>query len=214
MVQHMAVSSYETDRAKAAKLLKITQRTLDRYIRAGKLSARNVNGRIFLSQKEIMAFKRGNLRPPGIIPSAPKELLRKFPGIYGNQSISDAPQTRDIGRAPAVASREDFYFYRDLYEQTLRLLEEKEQKLESANYRIGQLESQNTASFLVRPLSGAEKSNDMVFLAREIEDIKKQNQELFKKWQLESRNRKIIAAILYATLLLQPLLWYFLRPGL
>ena len=48
---------YSIDRKTAAKLLKISIRTLDRYIQADKLSTRKDDGRIWLSKSEILDFK-------------------------------------------------------------------------------------------------------------------------------------------------------------
>lgn len=169
-----AEDRYIVSRSEAARFLRITTRSLDRYIRAGKLSAaRADNGQVFLGQKELATFKKGK----------PLELHAAEPF-----------QHRKHEQEPS--------FYQKLYEQALPLIEEKEKKLEAAQYRIGQLESQlpNIASFTVKPLAQYD-------LRLADEAVAK----LQQKMKREALNRKILAAILYIVLLLQPILWYLLR---
>lgn len=192
---------YEIDRFSAAKLLKVSERSIDRYIRKGYLSARQANGRVFLSRKELMDFKlslqKGLIMKKNLIPAVP-EILEKFPSMYGKHGKSDrfinAPHTNDMS------------FYRDLYEQTLHILEEKEQKLQAAHYRIGQLESQTSSPFRISPIPSTEKNVEY-----RLETLANEMKELKKKLEKSNLNRKIISFILYFVLLLQPLLWYFLE---
>ncbi len=143
---HMQKTSYDIDRDAAAKLLNVTTRTIDRYIRSGRLSARHANGRIFLSNRELKHLKTGIF----INNPAPRMALHAEP-------------------------REDADLYRNLYEQSVRLLERKD--------------------------SNSEQNDEYI---NEIEILKAQ-------YRKEKTNRLIVTAILYVLLLLQPVLWYFLR---
>lgn len=168
----MGKPSYEVSRKQACRMLRVTTRTLDRYVRSGKLSAvRSERGRVFFSRKEIMAFKRGKpLEAEATMPIMPDFPIR------------------------VISRREELEpsSYQKLYEQALRLIDEKEKKLEEARYRIGQLE----ARFLIKPLSKNDELND---------------NELEERLKREILNRKIVTVLLYVVLAIQPvILWYFL----
>ncbi|MEK7528904.1 MAG: hypothetical protein AAB592_03985, partial [Patescibacteria group bacterium] len=122
--------TYEIDRKTASQLLKVAVRTIDRYIRGGKLSARQINGRVWLSKQEIIDLKRGT--------------------TFLSSENEDATESIDLRAVPRIEPprhehREspDPGFYRDLYSESSKLLEERTKKLEQAQYRIGQLEAQS-----------------------------------------------------------------------
>jgi len=53
-------------RKQTAELLQISERTLDRYIRAGKLEVSKVSGaragRVFITEKALDKFLKGNIK--------------------------------------------------------------------------------------------------------------------------------------------------------
>ena len=55
------LSTYSLDRKAASRLLKVSIRTLDRYIKSKKLSSRVDSGHIWLNKDEIRKFKGGRL---------------------------------------------------------------------------------------------------------------------------------------------------------
>lgn len=186
-----ALRTYEIDRKTASRILKISTRSIDRYIRTGKLAARRIRGRILLSRDDLMRLKEG----------APFSVPVRVVDTEDQKNISYDTNIRRDG-----AARDDnpWTFYKDLYEEALRALDEKNRKLEQANYRIGQLESQVGSHFPQKYLPISEPDGK----AQE-----KQNIELMEKLRKEKLNRNILAGILYVLILLQPILWYFLRPG-
>lgn len=191
-------STLDIDRKEASELLKVSVRTIDRYIRSGKLRARQLNGRIILHKKEVMAFGRAQV-PQDLCP----------------QRTALNPEREVARRMPQETV--DAQFYRDLYQEAHRALLAYQQKLEQANYRIGQLESQLThgpmpmkiepkrlTAFQGRPQENAdhllelhEKEKDMISLKQEM--------------QKERVTKIVFAVITYMLLALQPVFWYLFR---
>lgn len=171
-------SSY-IDRKAASEILHVSVRTIDRYIRSGKLWALSENGRIWLDKKEILKFTPGRQQ--------------------GEKTSIDRPLSREHD------------FYRDLYEEARRGLNDYQQKLQQANYRIGQLESQ-----IIHPLPARNPEHHENLLSTELlrKEIQDREKELvgFKELLKRERSSRIIFSILvYLLLALLPALWYFLR---
>ena len=185
----MPKTSSRLDRKQASKLLGISIRTLDRYIRSGKLPAFTEHGRIWLTKGRVLEFRRGNAIPV--------------------KTVTD--KVSSVSLRPSLTSSQDASFYKDLYEEAKSALGEYQQKLEQANYRIGQLESHSVHPTSIKPLERREDSPSYEFQRREIAEREK---EIFTLKELAKRERmsRIIFAILtYLLLILQPIFWYFLR---
>lgn len=182
----MPKTSAEIDRKTASKLLQVSIRTIDRYIRHGKLEAYASRGRIWLNKKEVLNFVPVmNKKSP--VRSAAREAVQALP-------------------------QKDNNFYRDFYEQARRSLADYQQKLEQANYRIGQLESQ-----IIRPISHqrpVERREDLhgtEMLKLELQDRDKELETIQKLLKKERVNRTIFAILAYFLLILLPLVWYLVR---
>lgn len=190
-----AQKPYEIDRKTASRLLRISTRSVDRYIRTGKLPARRVLGRVFISREEAMKLQNGE---PVVMSQAK---------LHSEKNISQIQHQHDIpSREIPIDSS-----YRNLYENALRALDEKNHKLEQTQYRIGQLESQVTSPYAFKALSEGNFDPAMAGLRQSLLSQEKQNAELAEKARKEKLNRNILAAIVYILLILQPILWYFLK---
>ncbi|MBI2638540.1 hypothetical protein HYW83_03050 [Candidatus Peregrinibacteria bacterium] len=180
------VSTY-IDRKTASQLLSVSIRTIDRYIRSGKLWAISENGRIWLDKKEILSF------------SSAETTSRKM--------TIDRPMSLHVRSAKESSTD----FYQDLYGEAKRALSDYQQKLEQANYRIGQLESQILNPLASKTIERRDESLSTEFMRKELHEREKEInafKELLKK---ERTGRIIFAALTYVLLILLPTLWYLLR---
>lgn len=178
------------DRKTAGRLLGVSVRTIDRYIRGGKLPARELRGRIWLSRKDILEFRRSEGMPV--------------------KTAND--RNGFVTTRPSTTVKEDTSFYRDLYEEAKRALGDYQQKLEQANYRIGQLESHSVHP--AASLKTIERRDDFSgndFLRRELAEREKEISVLKDLVKRERASRIIFAILTYLLLILQPIFWYFLR---
>lgn len=173
------------DRKTASRLLGVTVRTIDRYIRSGKLRANTQNGRIWLNKSNIMNLTK--LHPVTV----------KTP----------------VDRTVDTRKNDDNKFYRDLYETAQHAIHEYQQKLEQSNYRIGQLESQvisHPAMRMPEPKHDREGAN-FDFLRKDLADREKEILILKDLARREKTARIVLAVITYILLILQPVFWYLLR---
>lgn len=176
------------NRKMAGKLLKVSLRTIDRYIRQGKLLAKEENGRIWLDRKEVMNFPR-------------------LKGIH-RKLVIDQRSVVALSTQGTQNSMQEFY--RDLYGEAKKALEEYQIKLEQANYRIGQLESLRMESN-DRQLPKMERESDMFykeFMKKELADREKELSLLKDLLKQEKNSRIVFAIITYTLLILLPLVWY------
>ncbi|MEK9132563.1 MAG: helix-turn-helix domain-containing protein [Patescibacteria group bacterium] len=181
----------DLDRKSAGKILGVSVRTIDRYIRSGKLFAYERSGRIWLKKDEIARFSREKM--PVVLRPVDKE--RRSPSV-----------------STFAAKSQETDFYKDLYEEAKRVLTDYQQKLEQSNYRIGQLESQTTHPISIpKTTERYEDSAAQEIIKRELHDRERelaQSKELFK----QERAGKIAFSILtYILLAAIPLIWYLLR---
>ncbi len=182
-----ANTSVYIDRKTASQLLSVSIRTIDRYIRSGKLWALSENGRIWLDKKEILSF------------SSPEKTSRK---MTMNRTMSIP--TRSFKESGAD-------FYQDLYGEAKRALGDYQQKLEQANYRIGQLESQILNPVAPKTIERRDESLSAEFLRKELQNGEKEMTVLKELLKKERTGRIIFAALTYLLLILLPTLWYLLR---
>ena len=200
---------YKLDRKAASKLLKVSIRTLDRYIKSKKVSTRNINGRIWLDKKELQNYKdrqsgqvrvgKNNLPTQGV--STDKETTEDDKIIVyeknERQKISARKEKRD----------DTLVVYQKLYQGLKEELKEKQERLEIANYRVGQLETQlkNTMPLI--------QYHNETFTYKQNEEELKENlkkhqntlNQVGRKLKAESTNKKIFLLFLLIILALQPL---------
>lgn len=211
------------DRKQAAEMLNVSIRTIDRYIQKGTLQKEEINGRIFLRTRDLKPLLDQ------------KKLQSKYLSelAENNNSHSSTPaEEKNTSPAPLEASytdseyenassHEDADIYKKLYEEAQEELKSKQERLEGANYRVGQLEGLLKESVPLleyrKALALEEQKRD------ELEDLLKtfeQDNELLNQTvesknteikqintRLESErfNKKVFIIILIVLFLLQPL---------
>ncbi|MDD3861309.1 MAG: hypothetical protein PHP74_00210 [Candidatus Gracilibacteria bacterium] len=212
MTMEKGENTYGIDRKAASKLLKVSMRTVDRYVKSKKLSTKFINGRVWLNKKEILGFKErqgvqvdvdeimvstsdlsidsrvdrvDNVDKVEIID---EENFEKFSSKRSGKSVSDE-------------------VYKKLYFDAKDELREKQERLEIANYRVGQLEAQVKNSI---PLLEYHRENHERKKAEdEFSEKIKESMGTLKKLSLEVKvatfKKRIAMIILFTILALQPL---------
>jgi hypothetical protein len=166
-----AAITFELSRKEASEILKVSTRTLDRYIKSKKVFSKNIAGRIMLNRDEISGMKK----------------TRKHRKIRKNKAH---PETKkevfEMNNNIDKATKAEEKVYQKLYEELKVEVRTFQQRLEGANYRVGQLESEVKASV---PLLD--------------------HQKVLTAAKKEKHNNKILYILLGAVLVLQPL-WLLL----
>ena len=135
--------SYNISRKEAAQRLKVSVRTLDRYIDKRIITSKNIAGRILLNEEELVGFAKQSRTHAGIHKKARAQTIRI-------DRIEHAPeaeptQKEQVHESDLVSSIED-RIYKKLYDELKEDVKNFQQRLEGANYRVGQMESQLKAS--------------------------------------------------------------------
>jgi hypothetical protein len=217
------------DRKQAAEVLKVSVRTIDRYIQRGLLSTDQLNGRIFIKYKDLKPLiNQKNLKDRYL-----EEIdSQQFEGNYTNrevqpeiESVSDNKEasidTSEFKQISELKQAHDQSIYKKLYEELQEELKQKQERLEGANYRVGQLEGLlkesvplieyrkalavegEKRSELEELLNDFEKDNELL---NQTVDAKRQElEQLSEKLQIERFNKKVFIIILIVLFLLQPL---------
>lgn len=176
---------YTNTREEAAQILEISTRTLDRYVKSGKIRAKRKGKIVYIHDDDLEMQKNGEpelVRPTDRIRKGSAESTSsEYPDIV----IFDEPTSNGFSRKPVMVD------YRDLYEETLRKVAEKDRIIQDLSYRTGQAESElkNSVSmieykkqtFLLE--SAKAKTEDDVKLAQ-TEVLKLQEQVVQSKFVL------------------------------
>lgn len=214
---------YDIDRKTASRLLKISVRTVDRYINSQKVSHERRDGRIWLDKKEIMQLKarrRVDKVDSAVDMSTDKMSIDNVDLIPVDMSIDSEGNTyhsvasdneKSPPRARARAQEDDVQVYKNLYEQLQQELRDKEQHLEMANYRLGQLEARIKETIPLldykRDLANEKAEKDQ--LRKNLDSHLMELDVALNNYREERFNKRIYLILLFILLLLQPLWFLF-----
>lgn len=223
---NVQIPKFTITRKQAADLLDVSTRTIDRYIRNKKLSARKKGGNILLSEEELNNLKVSLFQNMhGASPDVPGRAHRHVDSVAARetQAIFDA-ETGEIEEtiekpipvetaALSTARSEREKVFEELYDLSRREVREYHNKLEAANYRLGQLETQMKHS--VPLLEYHEKEELIREQENLIEGKLKRQEETVNMMETELKgerlNKNIYIGLLFGLLALQPLLWLLLQ---
>ncbi|MBU1019135.1 MAG: hypothetical protein ABII07_01560 [Patescibacteria group bacterium] len=205
--------TFTVDRKEASEMIGVSLRTLDRYIRLGRLKARKMNGFIKLDENEVKSLK------VGYVPRERKtdETIE----IRSHRSLNDFERDdsnirESIGQVigeDVTANREAETVYEVLYKESKDELKEYQQRLEVANYRVGQLEAKLESSVpLLEYKASSLKSEKREAKLKKIARQQFQKAKSMKKQlEIEKLNAKVYIVLLFGLLLMQPVLWWALQ---
>lgn len=205
-------ANYNLSREAASRLLKVSIRTLDRYLKSKKLSSSLIDGRIWLNKAEIEGFKlsrRGD-RDVDKLPVSTSEMSTDF--YVGNaDNIEVLSQDNVDFMSTKTSPKAEKFNYKNLYEELKGDLREKQERLEIANYRVGQLEAQikNSIPLLEYHRENYYRKQEEGKLNQKIKESEEIIQKLHQKTRHLKISKKIYIIILLIILALQPL-WLLL----
>lgn len=211
---------YNIDRRAASKLLKVSVRTVDRYIKKKVLTAQNVGGRVWLDKEDVVKLSGNRFQIPdsfiGEKYSTIDSRIDTSTPIMSIDVTADKTGQKDEQMSTSISSQNvkgayNSQLYQKLYEDTKGELNEKIERLEIANYRVGQLEAQlkNTIPLLEYHREASEKKLEKAKLLEKIDHAETTVRALSQKISFERYNKKVVFTILLIILALQPL-WLLL----
>lgn len=211
------------DRKAASRLLKISLRTLDRYRQAGHITTRIIDNKILLSRSEVLELiakkhdpiTRHSRQYESVNLSRDKTVDIDRDGddievVYTEKSGSQKTKTPDVKED--TATTELIETYKRMHDELAAHLRARQEELEAAHYRIGQLEGQ-----LKYSVSLPEHKKEVLRLSEsaqslevQITDTLSRLKKLREAFYYEKFNKRIYLAIAFTLLLLQPLWLLFI----
>lgn len=185
------------DRIEASKILKVSTRTVDRYMRKHRFKTRKDGRRVLIKKTDIDTIIKENIgRLIDIKEDNLNEILNgkeaKKADKSSNLAVKDIKITK-INKEKDVEQQ----IYKELYQEVKKDLEKKQERLEAATYRVGQLESQ--AKNMVPMLDYNKKDRALQEAYSTMDARAKQNEELVVKMEEKIRSERI-AKWIYLTL--------------
>ena len=193
--------TYSLDRKTAGRLIKVSIRTIDRYIKSKKLSTSVVDGRVWLSKRELEEMrdrKIDRMSTDTMVDEVDRVELVEHESV-------DSVSTKNRKRKTSSA------VYKKLFTDLKEELHEKQERLEIANYRVGQLEAQvkNSIPMLEYRQEIFETEQKEFKLQEQISEQNGLIKKVINQAKHEKFNKRIFLGVLLIILALQPL-WLLL----
>jgi excisionase family DNA binding protein len=133
------LSTTYVDREEASEILKVSTRTVDRYIRKFRFKTRKDGRRVLIKRIDVDKIIEKHIGQFVDIGSSAVEGIEKE-----EKAIKKAPgfEVKDIKVESVRKSEKEEEVYKSLYVEAKNELKEKQERLDAATYRVGQLESQ------------------------------------------------------------------------
>lgn len=164
------------DRLKASKLLRVSTRTLDRYIRRYKVKIKKEGRRVFINQTDVDRIIDDH--------------IGHFLGDrQGGQGVQHNLAVKDIKLESVKTKDREEAVYKELFLDIKKDLKEKQDRLEAATYRVGQLESQ--LKNMVPLLEYNRKDKELKEAQLALEGRMVENQNTLERMRAALRNERV-----------------------
>ena len=203
---------YAIDRKEASESLKVSLRTLDRYIKRGLINYHKVENRVLLNKNEIEKFKKRLSRFEHEL-GQKNEFTQKheLPQEYKRSLKYKIPHEEAKTFETSKKDVEDpEKIFQNLYLELLKETKTQQTRLEGANYRVGHLEAmlKNSIPLLDYQSESLKVKQQEKELENQLEkrgqEIKKLNYDL----KIEKVNKLAYIIVLFLILVAQPILWF------
>lgn len=193
------MNTYNISRQEGATKIGVSVKTIDRYVKQGILPAQKIGGKVYLNDDDLFNIKK----------NSPKRGRRKKMTPQKNQPFSSSSfpkkeESSDIFFSDLkVNKNSSAEFTKQIYTDLQQQLQEKDQLLLAANYKIGKLENKINSSIPLLEMQNKDQ---------EISQIKEKQQEkiisLHKRIQKEIFNRYIYLVIILFLITIEIIIWF------
>jgi excisionase family DNA binding protein len=194
--------SYIRTREEAAQFLEISTRTLDRYVKSWKIRSKRIGKIVYVHEEDVLGFKHGD-----------PELIRPTDSVHKKSSafVQD-PELIIYDSSESNRNKDTSVSYKELYQDVLIKVQEKDKVIQELSYRAGQAEAElkNSVSMIEHKkqtflLESARTRTDEDIRAAE-QKVTELQQELVKS----QFSLYILVALVTALLLASSVFLYFL----
>lgn len=133
------LSTTYVDREEASEILKVSTRTVDRYIRKFRFKTRKDGRRVLIKKVDVDKIIEAHIGQFVDMKVVSSEQTKRE-----EKAMERAPgfEVKDIKVESVRKSDNEEGVYKGLYSEAKKELKEKQERLDAATYRVGQLEAQ------------------------------------------------------------------------
>jgi hypothetical protein len=180
------------DRIEASQILKTSTRTVDRYMRKYHCKTRKDGRRVLIKKVDLDRIIKEHIGKFVDFNEDKMESILNTEETKAPEETTTNLAVKDI-RIEKIKEPENKdgnkEVYKDLYEETKKELHVKQERLEAATYRVGQLEAQ--VKTMVPMLDYTKKDQELQEAFSTMEQKAKQNQELVDIMERKLRSERI-----------------------
>ncbi len=179
------------DRIEASKILKVSTRTIDRYMRKHRFKTRKDGRRVLIKRTDIDKIIKEHIgRLVDINDDNLNSILNgegapKIPDNVSSLAVKDI-KVKKINKETSFIEQQ---IYKELYQETKEELKQRQERLEAATYRVGQLEAQSKN--MIPMLDYTKKEKELKDAYTTIEQKAKQANETIEIMQNKIRSERI-----------------------
>ena len=180
------------DRIEASKILKVSTRTVDRYMRKYRFKTRKDGRRVLIKRSDIDKIIKEhighfmNINDSNLDEILSKKESEKDMDKVSNLTFKDIKVEKVKEKAFKNIEGE---IYKELYDETKKELKVKQERLEAATYRVGQLEAQTKN--MVPMLEYNKRNEELRDISQAMEQKVKQNKETIQEVEAKFRSERI-----------------------
>lgn len=168
------VSPTYVDRDEASQILKVSTRTIDRYIRKFRFKTHKDGRRVLIKRVDV----------DKIIEEHIGQFVDMKSTVLDKPAVAEKPAEKTVDRAPNFEVKDlrvesvrksdnEEKVYQGLYHEVKKELKEKQDRLDAATYRVGQLESQVKTMVPMLDYTRKEKELKEARTAIELKELEK-----------------------------------------
>ena len=180
------LSTTYVDRDEASAILKVSTRTLDRYIRKFRFKTRKDGRRILIKRVDVDKIIQDQIGQ--FIEQKQENLDNQNQAVHNETAIAVKDIKVESVRKNERVEKEE-QVYHGLYNEAKKELKEKQERLDAATYRVGQLEAQ--VKSMVPMLDYTRKEKELKEAKQTIEQKEIEKVEVINKMEQKLRNERM-----------------------
>ena len=195
---------YTITRQEAADQLNMSTRSIDRYIRAGKLRFKKDGKIIFINNQDIENIKGGAVKHEVIIPEKIENQKHSVP-----QTSSHTPSNENTTKLQNMVQEKNSSLHA-IYEDLRNEVRKKDDVIQGLAIRLGQAEeiAKNSISLVEFKKSQFLLEESKWYLSQEVDTLRTDNHKLSKDLKYEKSTNTIMIFFLIALLALTAIIWF------
>lgn len=192
---------YTITRQEAADLLHMSTRSVDRYIRAGKLRFKKDGKIIYINNQDVDNIKGGGMKHEVIMPERME--------THRQPESHHTPSNENTNKLQNMVQEKNSALHA-IYEDLRNEVRKKDDVIQTLSIRLGQAEeiAKNSISMVEFKKSQFLLEESKGYLSQEVDALRTDNQKLSKDLKYEKNTNTIMIFFLIALLALTGIIWF------